>query len=208
MLFVSLFRTAACMSMNRCFLLRTRHIFPYLSFDHLSSFYLAESVGFEPTVLVTKDNTLAGCRFKPLIQLSIFHGVLNRNRTCIYPLGGGHSIRWTTRTALTTYSGAPDRIRTCNPCLRRAVLYPIELQAHDITKLAGQEGFEPPTPGFGDRRSTVELLTILYKSCKSIRLVGKNGTNPIIFLLTIWCAQRDSNPWPLVPKTSALSTEL
>ena len=26
--------------------------------------------------------------------------------------------------------GAPDRIRTCDPCLRRAVLYPAELRAH------------------------------------------------------------------------------
>ena len=25
--------------------------------------------------------------------------------------------------------GAPDRIRTCDPCLRRAVLYPAELRA-------------------------------------------------------------------------------
>ncbi len=25
---------------------------------------------------------------------------------------------------------APDRIRTCDPCLRRAVLYPAELRAH------------------------------------------------------------------------------
>ena len=27
------------------------------------------------------------------------------------------------------FSGAPDRIRTCDPCLRRAVLYPAELRA-------------------------------------------------------------------------------
>ena len=26
-------------------------------------------------------------------------------------------------------NGAPDRIRTCDPCLRRAVLYPAELRA-------------------------------------------------------------------------------
>src|SRR6187549_2193353 len=26
--------------------------------------------------------------------------------------------------------GAPDRIRTCDPCLRRAILYPAELRAH------------------------------------------------------------------------------
>jgi hypothetical protein len=27
------------------------------------------------------------------------------------------------------FTGAPDRIRTCDPCLRRAVLYPAELRA-------------------------------------------------------------------------------
>ena len=27
--------------------------------------------------------------------------------------------------------GAPDRIRTCDPCLRRAVLYPAELRVHE-----------------------------------------------------------------------------
>lgn len=32
---------------------------------------LAESVGIEPTAHISTDNTLAGCRFKPLIQLSI-----------------------------------------------------------------------------------------------------------------------------------------
>ena len=32
---------------------------------------LAESVGFEPTFHIPAENTLAGCRFKPLIQLSI-----------------------------------------------------------------------------------------------------------------------------------------
>ena len=28
-----------------------------------------------------------------------------------------------------SFFGAPDRIRTCDPCLRRAVLYPAELRA-------------------------------------------------------------------------------
>ena len=27
------------------------------------------------------------------------------------------------------FIGAPDKIRTCDPCLRRAVLYPAELRA-------------------------------------------------------------------------------
>ena len=32
---------------------------------------MAVSVGFEPTARITTNNTLAGCRFKPLIQLTI-----------------------------------------------------------------------------------------------------------------------------------------
>ena len=32
--------------------------------------------------------------------------------------------------AVLTVNGAPDRIRTCDPCLRRAVLYPAELRVH------------------------------------------------------------------------------
>ncbi len=31
---------------------------------------LVVSVGFEPTSLVSQENTLAGCRFQPLIQLT------------------------------------------------------------------------------------------------------------------------------------------
>ena len=42
----------------------------------------------------------------------------------------GHRICSLYRTKLLTLkgNGAPDRIRTCDPCLRRAVLYPAELR--------------------------------------------------------------------------------
>jgi hypothetical protein len=63
-------------------------------------------------------------------------------------------------------SGAPDRIRTCGPQLRRLVLYPAELRAQNSRRssvasrqsvessvLARPEGFEPPTYGFEARRS-------------------------------------------------------
>jgi hypothetical protein len=39
--------------------------------------------------------------------------------------------------------GASGRIRTCYPRLRRPMLYPNELQTHNI--MVGAEGFEPPT---------------------------------------------------------------
>ncbi len=73
--------------------------------------------------------------------------------------------------------GAPDRNRTCNPQLRRLVLYPVELRARawseqrasapvrnpaapvGATKyrnryLVGVEGFEPPTPCSQSRCAT------------------------------------------------------
>ena len=66
------------------------------------------------------------------------------------------STSWATSTITTNYTcqtenGAPDRIRTCYPRLRRPMLYPNELQAH---KLVGVEGFEPPTSCSQSRRAT------------------------------------------------------
>src|SRR6478609_2156820 len=40
-------------------------------------------------------------------------------------------------------SGAPDRIRTCDPCLRRAILYPAELRAHGAILAWRPPGGEP-----------------------------------------------------------------
>ncbi len=61
-------------------------------------------------------------------------------------------------------NGAPDRIRTCDHPLRRRVLYPTELQAHDrrinkppcdvSLKLVGAQGFEPWTPCSQSRCAT------------------------------------------------------
>ena len=58
-------------------------------------------------------------------------------------------------------SGAPDRNRTCNPRLRRPVLYPIELRAQNFypvdtrsCKLVGVERFELPTSCSQSRRAT------------------------------------------------------
>ena len=61
---------------------------------------------------------------------------------------------------ITAVGGAPGRIRTCYPRLRRPMLYPNELRAHnlvppylslrgqvqyDVKKLVGAAGFEPAT---------------------------------------------------------------
>ena len=43
-------------------------------------------MGFEPTVRITTDNTLAGCRFKPLIQLSKYE--LSRPILTVHSLTG------------------------------------------------------------------------------------------------------------------------
>ena len=45
-------------------------------------------------------------------------------------------------------NGAPGRIRTCDPRLRRPLLYPTELRAHFLLlqEMVGETGFEPATP--------------------------------------------------------------
>ena len=63
-----------------------------------------------------------------------------------------------------TINGAPDRIRTCDHPLRRRMLYPTELQAHDLwyqipwnlrlEELVGAVGFEPTTPWSQTRCAT------------------------------------------------------
>ena len=42
-----------------------------------------------------------------------------------------HKTKWprSAKTQAIEFFGAPDTIRTCDPCLRRAVLYPAELRA-------------------------------------------------------------------------------
>jgi hypothetical protein len=58
-------------------------------------------------------------------------------------------------------TGVPDRNRTCNPQLRRLVLYPVELRAQFyswailyIPNLVGVERFELPTSCSQSRRAT------------------------------------------------------
>ena len=69
---------------------------------------------------------------------------------------------------LLTGTGVPDRNRTCNPQLRRLVLYPIELRAGGAViliegKLVGVRGFEPPTSCSQSRRATkLRYIPIIF----------------------------------------------
>ena len=116
-------------------------------------------------------------------------GVADGNRTrdhrshnpVLYQLSYSHHCYWAMppappmcRTAIDIAarmlraSGAPGRIRTCDPRLRRPLLYPAELRARSrpVTlseytgcrwqpaKLVGEEGFEPPTSCSQSRRAT------------------------------------------------------
>ena len=53
-------------------------------------------------------------------------------------------------------TGLPDRDRTCNPQLRRLVLYPIELRAE--FPRAFEEILQPVTSGRGERIRTSDIL--------------------------------------------------
>nr|SPS05940.1 conserved protein of unknown function [Candidatus Nitrotoga fabula] len=75
----------------------------------------------------------------------------NRNHNPgLYQLSYSHHMENSTRPVI----GVPDRNRTCNPQLRRLVLYPIELRAQfpeepfdsvPLGYLVGVERFELPT---------------------------------------------------------------
>src|SRR6185436_4859669 len=50
--------------------------------------------------------------------------------------------------------GVPGRIRTCDPQLRRLLLYPSELRGQGGAEMVGARGFEPPTPCSQSRCAT------------------------------------------------------
>ena len=64
--------------------------------------------------------------------------------------------------------GAPDRIRTCDPCLRRAVLYPTELRALGLEPLKRGGNHSPgaaPRPFPGARRcGSRDILRALFRA--------------------------------------------
>src|SRR5690606_22120258 len=60
--------------------------------------------------------------------------------------------------------GAPETIRTSDPCLRRAVLYPAELQALGVegTRREGRKDI-PEAPGRPSARATKRLAVAIIR---------------------------------------------
>ncbi len=84
--------------------------------------------------------------------------------------------------------GAPGRTRTCNPRLRRAMLYPVELQAQ--------------------KTSTYHCFTAVngrhYDVQVNLRKPILNNTIVSETICKYWSGQRDLNPRPSAPKADAL----
>ncbi len=68
----------------------------------------------------------------------------------LYPLSYAHHRPLRPRAGLAAQANAPGRNRTCNPKLRRLVLYPIELRA-PVWRWSGREdlNLRPPAPKAG-----------------------------------------------------------
>ena len=85
--------------------------------DSISIHYLAVSVGFEPTARITTNGTLAGCWFKPLIQLTILTWRTGRGSN---PWQGDVINRYTTGAkSLYNYTLTgiePAYLRQCQGC--------------------------------------------------------------------------------------------
>ena len=76
-----------------------------------------------------------------------------------YGMKGCYTVFKLGRSPLRRSGGVPDRNRTCNPQLRRLVLYPVELRARlksDSPRISmvGVERFELPTSWSQTRRAT------------------------------------------------------
>ena len=96
---------------------------------------------------------------------------------------------------LRTTSGAPDRIRTCYPRLRRPVLYPIELRAPNrcrrkrspkrIETLVGVIGFEPTTSCSQSKRATG--LRYTPKTATKLRILRVAAPRVNLAVSSAWC---------------------
>lgn len=100
----------------------------------------------------------------------------NRNHNpVLYQLSYAHHYR----EKPTSRNGALGRTRTCDPRLRRPMLYPAELQA----LMVGVEGFEPPTSCSQSRRAT----RLRYTPCVFlIWLVTFSATLEELTMVTIY----------------------
>ena len=118
----------------------------------------------------------------------------------------------------TIISGTPIRIRTWDPRLRRAMLYPAELWAH---KNKNKHIFFKEENSFSDIASSVDKLS--FSHFIVIRMVRSTGVEPVTYraeiccsiqlsherltvLCILWGEIRDSNPRPPAPQTSALTS--
>ena len=91
----------------------------------------------------------------------------------------------------------PDRIRTCDRLLRREVLYPAELRAHNIglnkdfkQKIVGVAGFEPAastSQTWRDNRATLHPVTYLFYCTMSMK--------PKIKFSVILAERQGFEPW-------------
>lgn len=108
----------------------------------LPNFRLAGVAGFEPANVGIRIQCLTTWRHPIKCDIAIRYGVIEEDRTldlqshnlAFYQLNYDHHKGF----------GAPSRIRTCDLCLRRALLYPAELWKH----LEQVKGIGPSRPAW------------------------------------------------------------
>ena len=123
----------------------------------------------------------------------VAHVVIRKRKSTDGPtqrVAGSHVVATPLRTQNSTSSsccfiGAPDTIRTCDLCLRRATLYPAELRVREgsFSRLAGQ-GQRPfrgrKTPVWGGARPwwgdfLADQPSILSEGCPTAGDAGRGG---------------------------------
>src|SRR5262245_40298797 len=110
------------------------------------------------------------------------------------PRATGTVVRW---RGPAQRCGVPDRNRTCNPQLRRLVLYPVELRALDrggrspsAAALVGVERFELPTSCSQSKRATRLRHTPRESGVVYARLETEANATPHRRLKGHFCACR------------------
>jgi hypothetical protein len=82
--------------------------------------------------------------------------------------------------------GTPGRTRTCDPRLRRPLLYPAELRAPCtvLLRLVGVEGFEPPTSCSQSRCATRLRYTPRFGNALTRNYETRDDTGRLYFRQT------------------------